>query len=72
VWIYEGYSDLRLEKTAQCGAPSSVLFTKYYYDDENKEDKMGGACSPRGKDETYKNLVEKREGKRHLGRHRHR
>jgi hypothetical protein len=25
-----------------------VFFTKYYYDNQIKEDKMGGACSARG------------------------
>jgi len=30
-----------------------VNFTKYYYDDQNKEVQMGGVCSAHGRDDKY-------------------
>jgi len=46
-----------------------VRFTRYYSDNQIKEDEIGGACSTRGKDEKVCSiLVGKPEGKRPLGR----
>jgi hypothetical protein len=46
-----------------------VLLTKYYEDNEIKEDEMGGACSTYGRDEKRtRNLVGKPEAKTPLGR----
>jgi hypothetical protein len=50
-----------------------VLFAEYNQNDEVKEDEMGRACSMNGaKRNAYRILVEKQEGKRPLGRPRHR
>jgi hypothetical protein len=46
---------------------------KYYLGDQIKEDEMDGACSTNGKDEKAYNIsVGKPEGKKPLGRPRHR
>jgi hypothetical protein len=46
-----------------------VLFSKYNYNDQVKEDEMGRACSKNGeKRNLYRLLVGKSEGKRPLGR----
>jgi hypothetical protein len=50
-----------------------VLFAKYNQNDQVKEDEMGGACSTNGeKTNACRILVGKPEGKRQLGRPRHR
>jgi hypothetical protein len=50
-----------------------VLFLWYNYNDKVKEDEMGGTCSMNGvKTKAYRLLVGKPEGKRPLGRQRHR
>jgi hypothetical protein len=45
-----------------------VLFTKYNYNDQVKDDEMSRACSMNGADQrnAYRMLVGKREGKRLL------
>jgi hypothetical protein len=49
------------------------LFTKYNYNYHVEEDEMGRACSTNGeKKHAYRILVGKPEGKRPLGRPRHR
>jgi hypothetical protein len=46
-----------------------VLFSKFIYNDEVKEDEMGRACSTnRERRNAYRILVGKPEGRRPLGR----
>jgi hypothetical protein len=46
-----------------------LYLTKYYYGDQTRVDKMGGACSTNGRDEkAYSISVRKSEGKRQLAR----
>jgi hypothetical protein len=62
-----------VEKTAQLGALWFVLFTKYNYNNQVKEDEMGRACSTNGvKGNVYRLLAGKLKGKRQLERPRHR
>jgi hypothetical protein len=50
-----------------------VLFAKYNYNDQVKEDEIGRTCSTNGKKmNAYRILVENPEGKRPLGRPRRR
>jgi hypothetical protein len=50
-----------------------VLFTKYYWCDQIKEDEIGEACMAHGREKkSIQNLVGKREGERPLGRPRRR
>jgi hypothetical protein len=49
-----------------------VLFAKYNYNDEVKENEMGRACRTHGAENEYRVLLGKLEGKRPLGRPRHR
>jgi hypothetical protein len=50
-----------------------VLFAKYNWNNQVKEDEMGGSCSTNGeKRNKYRLLVGKPEGKRQLGRPRRR
>jgi hypothetical protein len=50
-----------------------VLLTRYCSDDKIEKNEMGGACSAYGERRgIYKVLMEKREGKRQLGRPRRR
>jgi hypothetical protein len=41
---------MNMEKLAKRGHATFVLFTKYYYDDQIRESKVGGACSTHGGD----------------------
>jgi hypothetical protein len=50
-----------------------VLFAKYNYNNQVKEDEVSGSCSPNGeKRNAHRLLVGKPEGKRPLGRPRRR
>ena len=50
-----------------------MLLTRYCSDDKIEKNEMGGACSAYGERRgIYKVLMEKREGKRQLGRPRRR
>jgi hypothetical protein len=52
---------VKLEKEA--GQNTTVKsFTKYYWDDQIKEDEMGGACSAHGHEKCVQNFVGKPEG----------
>jgi hypothetical protein len=54
-------------------ASRSVLLTKYYSGDHTKKNEMDGACGThRERRSAYRVLVVKPEGKRLLGRPRHR
>jgi hypothetical protein len=47
--------------------------TEYYQNDQIEEDEMGGTCGPHWEVRiVYRILVRKSEGKRLLGRHKHR
>ena len=59
MWVYEGRRKRCLKKT--------VLFAKYYSDDESKGHEMGGACSANTNKEKCV-LVEKPTGKRSIGK----
>jgi hypothetical protein len=50
----------------------TLLFTKYYYSYENKEDRMGGGCSMHGENWECLHFVGNPEGMRTLGRSRRR
>jgi hypothetical protein len=73
--------DLRRRKWRETGENSimrrfiTCIFVKYeyYYDEQVKEDEIDGACSTPGRGENCINtLVGKSEGKRLVGRPRHR
>jgi hypothetical protein len=52
-----------------CIIRSFVRFSKYYFGDKIKEDEMGGACRPDGRDKCiHKILVGKPDAKRPLRR----
>jgi hypothetical protein len=63
----EGLSDKRLERTAQYGASYRVVFPKYNYNDEVKEDYICRTQRAWGKKNIYRISTGKPGGKRPLG-----
>jgi hypothetical protein len=61
----------RLEKFEWGGASSFVL-TKWHYGQQTKENEMGKTCGTHGGDEKSVVIVRKYEGKKPLGRSKHR
>jgi hypothetical protein len=49
-----------------------MIFIKYYYCNQNKEDKMGVACSKHYKENAHRVLARKPEGKDSLSKPMHR
>jgi hypothetical protein len=45
IWAEESSCGSKLERTAYLGASELVLFAKYNYNGQVKEDAMGSACS---------------------------
>jgi len=45
--------DLRERQEQEAGENCNVLFTKYYYSNEIKEDEMGKTCNMHGRDEKH-------------------
>jgi hypothetical protein len=67
----EGQGNMEIENTGR--ASQSVLLTKYYSGNHTKKNEMDGACSTHEERRSaHRVLVVKPEGKRLLGRPRHR